>query len=386
VSGSTVVAGEYGYNSNQGAADVFVEPPGGWASTTQSAELTGSSTVAGDHFGSGVAIDGDTIAVGAEDHTVSSVADAGLVYVFTKPTAGVWASTTQNRKLEAQYPEMNAFLATRGGVAVIGNTVAATDHSLNEVDVWTEPAAGWGAAGTAAAIDPTGAIPDPDGDSNDQFGSNLTSDGVRLGVTSAGAQSYAGALLLYTEPVGTWSQASSDTPVRVTSPDPQPGAFFAYSAAVTSDLVVANAPDQTVNGQTQAGEDFLFAAARPALSAVKQSHKKWTLGKHTHHTNVKHKPSGGTTFSFSLNEAATVTLKFTEKNKHGHYDTKHTITVHAKAGTTKEYVDGPLGAGKKLTATTHKPGHCKVAITAVNANGISATKTLSFEVKKATKH
>jgi hypothetical protein len=382
-SGSTVVAGEVGH-SGQGAADVFLEPAGGWTNETQNAELTATAAVAGDSFGSSVAIQGDTIAVGADDHAVSSVTGAGLIYVYTKPSEG-WTDATQNRKLQAEYPEQYAFIGGLRGLAVVGNTVAATDESLHEVDMWTEPDAGWGAEGTQQSVIPTGAIPDPDGAANDNFGGTLVSDGVRLGVTSNRAKGV-GAVLLYTEPTTGWSQASSAPPIRVPSPTPQTGSNFGGYLAMTANVLVVAANNQSVNGQANAGEEFLYAAARPALSSVKQSHKKWTLGKHTRHTNVKHKPSGGTTFSFSLNEAATVTLKFTEKNKHGHYDTKHTITVHAKAGTTREYVDGPLGAGKKLTATKHHPGHCKVAITATNANGISATKTLSFEVKKATKH
>jgi hypothetical protein len=302
-----------------------------------------------------------------------------LVYVYTKPSGG-WSYATQNRKLQAEYPEQYAFLGDLRSLAIVGSTVAAGDRSLHEVDVWTEPDAGWGAEGTQLSITPTGTIPDPDGDANDEFGSTLVSDGVRLGVTSEHATG-AGAVLLYTEPTAGWSQASNAPPIRVTSPSPQAGANFGDYLAMTANLLVIAANNQTVDGLAGAGEVFLYAAARPSLSSVRQSHKKWTLGKHAPHTNAAHPPTGGTTFSFILNEAATVTLKFTEKNSHGKYATKHSITVHAKAGTTKEYVDGPLGAGKKLTATTKRPGHCKVAITAVNANGISATKTLTFTVK-----
>ena len=72
----------------------------------------------------------------------------------------------------------------------------------------------------------------------------------------------------------------------------------------------------------------------------------------------------------------------------GHYGRKGTITIHAKAGTTKEYVDGSLGHGKKLTALKkgkkNKPTHYKVAIVASSASGISATSTLSFTVKHKT--
>ena len=52
----------------------------GWK---QVAELKGSDTVAGDSFGTSVAVSGNTAVVGAEFH-----AEAGRVYVFIKTATG----------------------------------------------------------------------------------------------------------------------------------------------------------------------------------------------------------------------------------------------------------------------------------------------------------
>jgi len=82
VSGDTVVVGaasDAELAGGAGAAYVFVSTDEGWA---QQAKLLASDGAADDNFGSGIAIDGDTIVVGApgdDDNGGSS----GAIYVFT---------------------------------------------------------------------------------------------------------------------------------------------------------------------------------------------------------------------------------------------------------------------------------------------------------------
>ena len=63
IDGNTVVVGTI--DSSVGEAYVFVKPAGGWKNMTQTAKLTASDGVEGNEFGDWVAIDGNTIAVGA---------------------------------------------------------------------------------------------------------------------------------------------------------------------------------------------------------------------------------------------------------------------------------------------------------------------------------
>src|ERR1039457_5795693 len=81
ISGTTAVVGAYNHAKRSGRAYVFTMAGSGWSHV---AELQGSDTVAGDEFGSSVAISGTTAVVGAGDHA----GHAGRAYVFTKTAAG----------------------------------------------------------------------------------------------------------------------------------------------------------------------------------------------------------------------------------------------------------------------------------------------------------
>ena len=81
ISGTTAVVGAYNHAKGAGRAYVFTMAGSGWS---QVAELQGSDTVAGDEFGSSVAISGTTMVAGA----TSRAAAAGRAYVFTKTASG----------------------------------------------------------------------------------------------------------------------------------------------------------------------------------------------------------------------------------------------------------------------------------------------------------
>ncbi|MGA2805980.1 MAG: FG-GAP repeat protein [Acidimicrobiales bacterium] len=81
ISGATAVIGAWGHNRNAGRVYVFEKAKGHWR---QVAELKGSDTVPGDFFGDSVAVSGSTVVVGAENHA----SDAGRAYVFTKTATG----------------------------------------------------------------------------------------------------------------------------------------------------------------------------------------------------------------------------------------------------------------------------------------------------------
>jgi hypothetical protein len=92
------VAGAYnhqvGSSPTQGAAYVFVMPTTGpWVSTTQTAELTASDDQSGDELGYSVAISGTTIVAGARQRETAGHAGQGAAYVYTQP-AGGWATTS----------------------------------------------------------------------------------------------------------------------------------------------------------------------------------------------------------------------------------------------------------------------------------------------------
>ena len=81
--GTTAVVGANNVGSFALPAYVYVEPAGGWATTSSfSAELTASDEGGSDRFGASVAASGSTVLVGAQNHQVSSNAKQGAAYFF----------------------------------------------------------------------------------------------------------------------------------------------------------------------------------------------------------------------------------------------------------------------------------------------------------------
>jgi hypothetical protein len=95
------------------------------------------------------------------------------------------------------------------------------------------------------------------------------------------------------------------------------------------------------------------------LTNVTQSHRTWRAGKH-----------GGTTFSFTLNEAARVTFMFTQKN---HRHSLGKLVVNGHPGRNRLAFDGLINRHLEL-----KPGTYTVTIT----TGNSTPQRLTFTILK----
>ena len=122
-SADTVVVGapghQFGKNPYQGAAYVFVRSGLGWAQ--QGAPLQAVDGQAADAFGSSVAIDGDTILVGAPARDIDSKTDQGAAYVFVRAD-GQWAQ--QGGALTAANGRAGDTFGS--GVALSGDTALAS--------------------------------------------------------------------------------------------------------------------------------------------------------------------------------------------------------------------------------------------------------------------
>jgi hypothetical protein len=134
IDGTTIVVGApYHGSSQSGALDVYTEPAGGWVNATETAELT-SSDAATYGLGWSVAIDGDTIVGGTYPGT--SKAD-----VFTMP-AGGWATMTQSQELsDAGGDFFGAAVGVSGTTIAVGAPDGPTQQEIGAVDVYG-PSAG----------------------------------------------------------------------------------------------------------------------------------------------------------------------------------------------------------------------------------------------------
>ncbi len=117
VDGDTAVVGATQNFAGPGFVYVFTRDGDVWK---QTARLQGSDTASGDHFGQSVAIDGDTIVVGAPRNIIGADA-AGAVYTFARTGA---PNRTETAKLTIASPA-TATPALGSGVAIDGDVIAA---------------------------------------------------------------------------------------------------------------------------------------------------------------------------------------------------------------------------------------------------------------------
>ena len=147
VNGNTVVAGSFGHNNFQGAGYVFVEPATGWANSTETAELSVSNGRGGDNLGFSVGINGATIVAGAP----GAANGFGSAYVYVQPTGG-WRSTSD---FTAQLAASDAIegdsfgqavgISDGGRVVIVGAPGQTVGSNLEEgaAYVYVQPKSGW---------------------------------------------------------------------------------------------------------------------------------------------------------------------------------------------------------------------------------------------------
>ena len=124
--GDTLAVGAFrdtiGANSQQGSAYIFTRGGGAW---TQRAKLTASDGAVEDHFGYAVALNGDWLVVGAPSHAIGSNDRPGSAYVFAR-SGTAWI---QAQKLGSD----NAVAGNLYGSSVALNDGAMAVGALGEI-------------------------------------------------------------------------------------------------------------------------------------------------------------------------------------------------------------------------------------------------------------
>lgn len=202
VSGDTAVVGAHGNDENgvdAGAAYVYVRSPAGW---TQQQKITPSDAEAEDYFGYAVALDGDTMLVGAYGDDDGGDA-AGAVYVFVH-SSGAWIEQQKLVPASAQSEDyFGIAVGLRGDRAVVG---ASGDDE------------GGSMAGAAYVFERTGGswqqdakLTASDGSAQDQFGVAVSIDGTTTIVGAHGDDdqgSMSGSAYVFEHTGSDWGQVA----------------------------------------------------------------------------------------------------------------------------------------------------------------------------------
>jgi hypothetical protein len=286
-SGNTVVVGSPFHEANSqvhgGAVYVFQKPAAGWASATQTAELTDSALGGHVELGYSVAIssDGDTIVAGApagSEIAGNGVNSQGTVDVFT--ATGGWASTSTPvaRLTVAGSPGTESTLGGELGwsVAISGTTIVAgapydaTNPSFGEAYVFVMPPGGW-VSGTQVAELSASDPSNPNGD--EYFGWSVGVSGATIVVgawhqAAPGGVNASGEAYVFTMPPGGWANATQTA--KLTASDPGGSDEFGWSVAASGSTVVVGAPNHEVGSKPGQGAAYVFVmpTAGPWVNAM----------------------------------------------------------------------------------------------------------------------
>ncbi|MFK7883944.1 MAG: GC-type dockerin domain-anchored protein [Phycisphaerales bacterium] len=259
VSGDTLVSGAWGSDSLanlSGAAYVFERDLGGADAWGQQAKLLAPDAGVGDVFGYSVAIDADTIAVGAPLDDSSGFFEAGGVYIYTRDVAtGDWSFL---KKLIANDPNTDAqfgfSLALDGDRLVVGSVGSSVQGNGSGAVYVFERAFG-GADNWGQVTKLTGS----DVDANDQFGQSVAVDGDRIvvGASKRNRESvFSGAVFVFDRDFGgdgAWGESATfraDEPVNLQA--------FGGSVSIADGVILVGAEATPVDGMLDSGTVFVF--------------------------------------------------------------------------------------------------------------------------------
>lgn len=243
VGGDTVVGaencGEIGGNPNcnsqhQGVVYVYQMPKTRWRTMTQTAELTPSDGFVGDGFGTSVAISGSTIVVGA----VSGFNEK--VYVFAKPSSG-WRNMTETAQLTdgVSGDFFGSSVAINNNTIVVGAPTATIggNQSQGAACVFVKPPTAWVTTSTCNAE-----LTATDGSSQDLFGFSVavSANTIVAGEPFHHDQGGPGEAYVFVEPVSGW--ASTTQTAILTRSNPGPFDEFGASVAISGNTIVVREP------------------------------------------------------------------------------------------------------------------------------------------------
>ena len=366
--GDTLVVGSYGESSNAsgvdgdssdtsaieaGAVYVFVRSGGAWS---EKAYLKASNTRAGAHFGDSVAIDNDTIAVGAPlesssargvgaNQSDSSAPGAGAVYVFSRGTT-TWSQNAyvkaSNARANASFGRSVALHANRlavgsdgessNAIGVGGNETSTASPNAGAAYVFLRSGPTWSQEayvkasntrpsaffGSAVALTTDALIVGAPGESSNAKGV----DGDR----SNASASEAGAAYLFARGGAGWVESA-----YIKASNTRPGAKFGASVAIAPKMLVVGSPNESSNAIGVGGDpDDTSALGSGAAYVFIQDGTVWQQHAYAKASNTR--PGAGFANSLGLSEDTLVVGSSTEASQSMGVDGNELDTSASQAG------------------------------------------------------
>jgi hypothetical protein len=249
IDGDTIVVGAFtddiGGNPNQGSAYVFSRSAGAWS---QTAKLTANDGAPDDWFGYDVAIDGDTIVAGSPLDDVGANTDQGSAYTYVF-SGGIWIQTARLTGSDGV-----AGAAFGSSVAIEGDTLVA-GASGDQVGANAAQGSAYTFAATNEIWAHSAKLTASDGSANAQLGAAVAIDGDTIVAGARFADADRGAAYTF----ATTGAAARTQTAKLTASDGAPSDVLGQSVDIDGNTIVAGARGDDVGANTDQGSAYTFA-------------------------------------------------------------------------------------------------------------------------------
>ncbi len=239
------------HGTSSGSVYVFKRVSGDWV---QQLKLTAPDGAEGDVFGISIALDADTLLVGADLHD-EGAKDAGAAYVFTR----VGQAWHYQAKLTASDAGETDIFAVR--VALSGNT-ALISARRDDDEVMGQD------AGSAYVFERQGnkwlqqtKLTAPDGAADDRFGRGVVMAGNTALISAMHQDDQgdnSGSVYIYARNAGSWQLES-----QLTAKDGAPGDLFGWNVAMSGQTMLIGAPRHDQQGNESGAAYVIEKIAAP---------------------------------------------------------------------------------------------------------------------------
>jgi hypothetical protein len=251
VDGDTMIVGapsdDVGANTDQGSAHVYRWTGSGW---TFEATLTATGGAANDFFGVSIALSGDTALVGASQDDLGANFDQGSAYIFTR-SGTTWTQQAQLTATGGAAGDFFGFsVALSGDTALVGANLdnVGTNFDQGSAYIFVRSGTTWA---QQAQLTATG------GATNDQFGGSVALSGdtaiVGAQFDDVGANPDQGSAYIFTRSGATWTQQAQLNATGGTADD-----RFANAVALSGDTAIVGARLDDVGANANQGSAFVF--------------------------------------------------------------------------------------------------------------------------------
>jgi Ca2+-binding RTX toxin-like protein/6-phosphogluconolactonase (cycloisomerase 2 family) len=234
--GDTVIVGTKYSDRTKGSAYIFQEIGGNWQ---KMAKLTASDGANGDNFGQSVAIDGDTVIVGAGLDDTNNGYDSGSAYIFREVSPGTWEQVTKLTASDSAISDFFGWSAAIDGDTVVVGARGDDDSGSNSGSayVFREVSPGtWQQMTKLTASD---------GADSDLFGYSVAIDGRMIIVGAEGDADgkdlWKGSAYIFQKTSsGSWQEAA-----KLTASDGAAYDYFGQSLAIEGGRILVGARGDT---------------------------------------------------------------------------------------------------------------------------------------------